>query len=154
MCLPRCRFAAVGCRDASVDRQVGRVGAIRVVLRPLIMRSRSFFILLLVLGACRDHGPLAPMVPAAIPSPLVSVAATAVAPRVIACGGGPRQGGPLFIVNERIVSDSVGRLAAATEGAVIEVVPDSLAAQLYGSRAYQGVIIITSGAPRVAARDR
>lgn len=70
----------------------------------------------------------------------------ATVPQVIVCRGARpfRMPGPLFIVDGEIARDSAGPSALAAPGAQVKILRGSEATTLYGSRAAEGVVIITT----------
>lgn len=109
------------------------------------MRLRIILTGAAALAACQDAAPTGPV--ATAPS-VVEVAqvtpVAAPAPRIIACRGASLPSGPLYVVDGRIVSDSVGRLAASAPTSRVEVVPETEATALYGSRARAGVFVVST----------
>lgn len=117
------------------------------------MRLRIILTGAAALAACQDAAPTGPV--AAAPS-VVEVAqvtpVAAPAPRIIACRGASLPSGPLYVVDGRIVSDGVGRLAASAPTSRVEVVPETEATAIYGSRARAGVFVVSTSEPTPPGR--
>lgn len=80
--------------------------------------------------------------------------AASAAPGMIICRRTYRPSGPLYIVDGRIVNDSVDTLAFSAPEFHVETLEGPAASALYGSRASAGVVLVSTKRPPAPARQR
>lgn len=80
--------------------------------------------------------------------------AVSAAPGMIYCRRAFPPSGPLYVVDGRIVNDSVDRLAFSAPEFHVETLEGPAASALYGSRASAGVVLVTTKRLPAAARQR
>lgn len=116
------------------------------------MRFRGLVLLLLATTACEsaELTGLSAGEPAQIASQPSNPTARPMS--LIVCRRGSRSTGPLYLVDGRIVTDSVGRAAAQEPGAVVELVTGAEATATFGSRASEGAVLVRRRASGEAAR--
>lgn len=92
-----------------------------------------------------------PSQPVAADQPARAVSA---APGMIYCRRAFPPSGPLYVVDGRIVNDSVDPLAFSAPEFHVETLEGPAASALYGSRAGAGVVLVTTKRPSAPARQR